>query len=252
MKSRQYLEMSSVARSVQSGSDMHTQSHRLAVGAARRIGKQLTRATWIVVAFGIFYPHPYRVVMALLVALPLIAVVLFVRKTEMYQIIDRKHDLRSRLVIPFMMPPFALFLRAMWDVSFLNKLPLAGLCIVAGLALAQFVISADRQLRAFRVGVVTVFLVAQAYSFGAITQLDILPDRSAPQRFETQVISKSFVAGQYSSWLLHVGPWGPQSNASEIQVSRDFYQSIQPNQTICIYLRRGFLRIPWYIVRRCG
>jgi hypothetical protein len=96
--------MSSVARPVQSSSDVHTQSHRLAVGAARRIAKQLTRATWIVAAFGIFYPHPYWAVMAILVALPLIAVTLFVRKSEMYQIIDRKHDLRACLVIPFMMP----------------------------------------------------------------------------------------------------------------------------------------------------
>jgi hypothetical protein len=40
--------------------------------------------------------------MVLLVALPLIAVMLFARKSEIYQIIDRKHDPLASLMIPMM------------------------------------------------------------------------------------------------------------------------------------------------------
>jgi hypothetical protein len=76
-------------------------------------------------------------------------------------------------------------------------------------------------------------------------------DRSATKMFERAVISKHFVTGQHASYYLHVGPWGPESSPSDLRVSGSLYRSIQPNQTVCIYLRSGALRIPWYVVRLC-
>jgi hypothetical protein len=221
------------------------------LGNARTTAKWLTRIAWVVSIGGWFYPRPYQLIMAILAALPLITVMLVVQSKGLYQVEGRRNDARPSLTIPFLFPGLILALRAITGIQFLHWMPFLTLCLLGGCVFTLLIASADRQTREHRWGMLTIFLLAAAYTFGVSAQADELLDRSPRQTFQVAVLSKRMVSGRSTTYYLRVTPWGPQSDANDVSVSRALYNSVAPKQTVCVNFLQGALKIPWYFVTAC-
>jgi hypothetical protein len=221
------------------------------LGTARTTAKWLTRMAWAVSIWGWFYPRPYQLIMAILAVFPLIAVMLVVQSKGLYQVEGRRNDARPSLAIPFLFPGLILALRAITGIQFLRWMPFLSLCLTGGCVLTLLIASVDRQTRDRRWGMLTIFLLAVAYTFGVSAQADELLDRSAPQVFRVAALSKRIAGGRSTAYYLRVEPWGPQPDANDVSVSRSLYNSVAPEQTVCINFLPGALKIPWYFVTTC-
>jgi hypothetical protein len=113
------------------------------------------------------------------------------------------------------------------------------------------VANTDWGMRERRWALLPVLLFGAVYTYGAIAQADTLLDKSEPKTFEAAILSKRISSGRNTTWYLQISPWGPQPEETEVSVPRPLYNSVFPNQTICVHLSDGALKIPWYYLSVC-
>lgn len=218
---------------------------------AKNIAQWLNRITFAIVVWGWIYPRPYQLAVVVLTAMPLVAIALLVRTKGLYQIEGRRNDARPSLAIPFILPGLILLLRSVTDFSFLRWESMLAWVMIGGLGITFVVASADWGARQRRSSVLVILLFSATFVFGAIAQANILLDKSVPATFRATVLNKRISSGRTTSWYLRVGPWGPQSRPTEVSVSRSLYNNVLPNQTVCVHLSDGGLKIPWYFISGC-
>ncbi len=224
-------------------------SDRLA--QAKKIAGAGTIAAFAATGWAWFFPRPYPVAIAVLGALPLVAIALLARSRGIYQIEGRRNDARPSLAVLFLLPAITLAMRAVQDVEVLEWNRVLSLVILGAIIPTVIIARSDRGLRT-RPGVVLLFFVFSAvYAYGAIIQVNALLDGSTPQTYEVGVVGKHVSSGRSTTYYLHVAPWGPQTDASDVSVGRRLYAVVGPSQTVCIDLRAGALKIPWYTVSAC-
>lgn len=218
---------------------------------AANYAKYLNWLTWAACAWGWFYPQPYLLVMLVLSALPLAAIFLGLRAKGVYQFEGRRNDARPSLALPVILPGATMALRALSDLSFLHWQQLLAPILVVSAALTALMASADPRMVQKRWPLLATLFLSLFYGGGATAQANALLDHSAPQVFQTEVLHKRISTGRHTTWYLRLAPWGPQRETSEVGVSRSFYSSVQPGQTVCVYFHPGALKIPWYAVAHC-
>lgn len=163
----------------------------------------------------------------------------------------RRHDARADLSLPFILPGFVLALRSVWDFEFLEWLPILKLAIVGSMVLTILLVGADRGMRERRLAFLVFLFLSSFYTFGAMAQTNALLDRSEGQVFQTQVLAKRISSGKSTTYYFMVDPWGPRSQPNELSVSRALYQATPVGQSVCVWLRKGSLRVPWFVVGSC-
>src|SRR5262249_36384092 len=91
-----------------------------------------------------------------------------------------------------------------------------------------------------------------AYGFGAGLEIDVLADSTKPTIYPTQVLQKRASRGSKSTtYYLTLGPWGAITGSDEISVSAARYHATQTGDTVCVYVGKGALHVPWYQVQYC-
>ncbi len=227
--------------------------HSPRLDQAKTVAKVLNGISIAAMVWGLFFPRPNDVMIALLACLPLIAIVMLAPSKGLYHMGGLRSDRRPSLGPAFLGCGLVLFLRALQDINLhpLYWVTAITSAILVGGVLTLIVVGADPRTRE---GTWALVLVgASIYSYGAIAEADTLLDRSAPRITEVLVVSKhsSSSARGSTSWYLRVGKWGPFLEPNDVSVPGPFYQSVSSGQTVCIKLYSGALNIPWYFVSTC-
>jgi hypothetical protein len=214
---------------------------------AKKTATALNWITGIASVWAWFYPVPYKIVIALLVALPLAAISLLVQSKGVYQMEGSRRDSRPSLAAPFMFPLLILAMRDIQDIHLFQWKPLLLAAIITSLALLLIIGTADRSLRNRPWTILILFIFGAVYTGATITQANSIFDRSSPQTFAVSVLGRHISSGGKStSYYIRVAPWGPSAEPGDIYVPRYIYRSVQPGQSIWINLYPGALRLPWY------
>lgn len=218
---------------------------------AYRFAKYLTWASGVAAVWGWFYPRPYLPVILILAALPPIAIYLGLRTKGVYQFDGQRNDARPSLAVPVIVPGLILALRAIYDLSFLRWQQLLSPIFLVTIVMTALIAAADPKTGKQRWSYLAVLFIAAGYAGGATAMADSLLDHSTPQVFQAEVLHKRISSGRSTTWYLQLAPWGPQDHPDEVSVHSSLYNSVQPGQTVCIYLYPGALKIPWFQVARC-
>ena len=219
---------------------------------AYRFAKYLTWASYVAAILGWFYPRPYSLVILVLAAIPPTAIYLGLSAKGVYQFDGKRNDARPSLAVPVIMPGMILALRALYDLSFLRWQQLLPPIFLVTLVLTSLIASADPKTGKQRWAYLATLLIAVGYAGGVTAMADSLLDHSTPQILQAQVLHKRISTGRHTTWYLELAPWGPQDHPDEVSVHRSLYNSVQPGQTVCIYLYPGTLKIPWFQVAHCS
>ena len=227
-----------------------TTDERLAnLASARRTAILLNIVTAGACVWALFFPQPYSLAVAVLALLPWVAVVVAARARGLIRIDQRRNDPHPFVAIPFLMPGFILALRAIFDIHLIGwQTPLVS-SVAVGVALWYSGFRADTSMK--RSSAVVLFLLLPAYGFGVFALSNAFLDHSLATRYAVHVIDKYTTSGRSTSYNFSLEPWGPETSVTNVGVSRSFYDSTAKGSTVCVYLRSGALRTPWYIVRRC-
>lgn len=227
------------------------QDRLVAVENAKKLATFFTVAASAVCAWGWFYPEPYWLVMGLLMGVPWFAFAITMRSGGLFRIDSRRNDPHPTVAIPFLLPGCVLAVRAASDINLLEWRAVLYLAILLGFALGAMAIIAYRSLRAHKGAMLAFVLLTILYSYGASVGANVIFDRAGATIFRATVIRKHVVSGRHTGYQLSLSPWGPQQEPSEVSISRQWYESLEPGDTVCTALHQGALHNRWYTVQPC-
>jgi hypothetical protein len=201
------------------------------------------------VLLAFFYPHPYRIAMLVMIALPWVALVLVKLSRGLIRIDEKKNDPHPTVAYAYMFPGFALALRAVSDFNVIQSTHAAVLFALVAAALTFFAVAANRSLRQKKPMIALLLVLTAAYGYGAVVEADALLDSSAETVYATQLLSMHIDHGKHTSYHLELGSWGPKFEPNDIEVDADIYGALRPGFRIHLALRHGALGVPWFYIK---
>ncbi|HSU33268.1 MAG TPA: hypothetical protein VLJ11_18725 [Bryobacteraceae bacterium] len=149
-----------------------------------------------------------------------------------------------------MYPGLVLGLRSLLDYNIFPSPVVAWFTIGLGglVCLAAFVV--DRSLRG-KIGTLIGLLVfSSAYGYGTAIEANALLDHSTGDTYLAHVEGKHIVSGRTTTYNLDLGPWGPKTKSSKLDVTRAMYNTIERGDLVYLTLKRGALGVNWYFMRQ--
>jgi hypothetical protein len=222
-----------------------------ALARAKRLARILNVVALVTLAWGLFYPRPYGVLVTVLIFLPWLAIGIVGRSKGLFRLDRYRNDVHPNLASSFIFPGFILTLRVLGDFNVLQWAQAVWLAVGLGILLSFAACMVDSALRAKRWTPVVLLFITVAYGFGAGLEANALLDRSPAIRYPAKITGKHISRGRRTVYYLHLEPWGPRREANNLAVARSFYQAAQPGESVCLRLRQGAFSIPWYMQVTC-
>jgi hypothetical protein len=224
----------------------------------RRLAQLRTFTGWLnrvgtgIALWGMFYPHPYRLVMVLLALCPPSAIAIVAASNGQIHIDQKARDKRPTLAILLMLPSIVLALRAFLDIDLLDWQPPLVIAVIAGALVASAAVAVDAEYRRWPMYLLTWAIVGVPWSFGVASELNAELDRGPRQEFATLVIDKHISSGKTRSWYLTVAAWGPVREPGDERVDSGFYEDTRIGDHVCVSLKPGAFGWRWYWLDRCA
>lgn len=235
----------------------HTQEEREgALKAARRIARTCNIAAALLVLWAFLLPVPYVLAVLVLATLPWAALFVALRSRKLIRVDEYGKSGYPSLLLCMLLAPLALAARAM-DFESLDWFRMVPISAVIGLVLFAAVLLTRAGRPAKPGGAAILFLFAAIYGFGAGFEANVLLDQSTPEVQTVEVYNKrekGFRQARrsfYRRYYLEFPPWGAVQRANSVVVSRATYDRTQPGDQVCVAIRPGALKVPWYRVEPC-
>lgn len=216
----------------------------------KAVAKYLNGGTVVLGIAAFVLPDYHHLATTLLIALPWVAVWLVARLQPLYRFSGKRNH--PNLVLPLFLPGLLLTAQALTEAHTFDVSGPLILACCGGLALTAAALRADPGFRQQRWTTILICVFLLSYGFGAGLEIDMLADSSPATIYHTQVLAKRASHGSKSTtYYLKVGPWGPITGADEISVPASRFHATHTGETICVYVGRGALLVPWYHVWDC-
>lgn len=219
---------------------------------ARNIARVLNWTGGLAAAWLFFYPNPYSYALVITLCIPLVSILSIKLSKGLIRFDERKNSPYPSVIAALFLPAAALMLRAIVDYQaddynrLLFLLPVT--CCV--LVMVLFIGSPEFDLRS-KQGVVTfigIIMLMTAYGFGVIITVNCTFDDSAPQIYHARILEKHVMRGKLTTYNLNITPWGIHTEPGEVEVDKQLYGQLSEGDEVSIYLMKGRLDIPWYVV----
>lgn len=233
------------------GVDENERFERL--GRSKRTARILNLLGGALFVWGTFVPRPYELVIILLLVAPWLAALVAWRSGGLFQLDERRNDVKPSLVFLALFPMLALMLRAVLDYQTVGWLPqtVAALFIGTALFVAQRVAHAD--VRANSLTALVTFLVAfLAYGYGAALHINALAESSDMQQIRYLLREKHISKGNVTTYKVKLDK--VHMNAPDVdsaEVTSYFYEMLKTGDSVCLAFRPGALGIKWYSAGPC-
>ncbi len=188
---------------------------------------------------------------------PVVVLLLLYRSPLLYAVFKAKKDPRAELLWPLMISAAGLSLSNQGA----NMVSWSPLLMWMALAAAAMILAFYGPIRGsvqFSRALIGLIVFSVFYSWGAVTSVDVLGDESAGTIYTIHVVQKyEHVShgrgGQTTTYYLKTEPWGPyEESIQSIKVGPETYGATNEGDLICIRLRPGLLRGPWYEMEPCN
>lgn len=216
---------------------------------AKKAAWYLNTASWGVLAWLFFYPHPYNIATSVAAAFPLLAILTCYAYRGFMKGDDTDKSAYPSVLNALIMPSIVLMLRAILDFNILAYEK--GWLIMGFMAATLYIAymlptggfapkTASHYFMMFFLPVMTF-----AYSFGTYVVLNCQADTSTPAYYRTVIESKRISKGKSTTYYLTLNPWGEIKEPEEVTVTYSEYDYAQPGDTVTILQHPGYLKLPW-------
>jgi hypothetical protein len=204
-----------------------------------------------------FYPHPYKVIFAVVLSLPIIGLILngLSRPSlaSLVSISNQKGEEKYDLADFIEFPGLVILIRVLIDYEFESfysvlKVGTLGFIVLLILLGATHKL-VDKTNRNRSLIYLTVIGNIAIYSYAATYGVNCVYDTSEPKVYQAKVIDKMISRGRrHTTYYLKVEPWGHHRDAEKISIAPSQYEETQIGQTVSIDYKEGLLGIPWYYI----
>jgi hypothetical protein len=203
-------------------------------------------------AWAMFKPVPYQAAVLASMAIPPVSLATIIYFRGLIRMYGKRDAMLPTLPGGLIFPALAVLLRALIDFELFDHAKVWPPVAIATICLTPLIlIGAKKSMKTLsdRVSITIVGgLLAAAYSYGSVVVLNCLFDNSAPAEYSATVLKKRISSGKSRSYYLELTPWGPRTKPDEVQVSKSFYNRIDSNAEVGVYVWKGRLNIPWITV----
>ncbi len=214
-----------------------------------RFARPVNIVAGVVGLWGLLYPRPYPLVIAILIFLPVVALGLVARSKGILRFDQYKNDPHPHVAGAIIFPPMTLALRSVVDFSILSSTHALWLTIGVAAVVWFATTKADSTLTSRRIGSFAIAAFMLAYGYGAGLQTNVLLDRSAWTSYTATIAEKHVSRGRGTSYKLRLKPWGPKKDGSTVTVAANLFNVLEPGDFVILGVRQGFLGVPWYGVQ---
>lgn len=211
-------------------------------------------------AWFFFYPKPYEILLAVLLAIPIVGLFLNgLHKPSMASLVEisaNKNGDDDYDVADFIdVAAWVILIRVLLDFEFESFysmiIPGTISCIIilTILFLTHKLIAKSTRNK-WWIYASLIFNVS-LYSYAGTYAANCTYDYSEPTVFETKVLNKTISRGRRrTTYYVKVAPWGHHYDEEKISVSRNQYAELNLGDSIKIDLKEGLFNIPWYYIER--
>ncbi len=218
---------------------------------------------WITIglaAWFFIYPEPYKLLLGVLLAIPIIGLLLNgLHKPSMATLVeisadkdgDDKYDVADFIDIA----AWIILIRVVIDFEFdsINSMIIPGtvacIIILAILFMTHKLIENTTRNK-WWIYTSLIFNVS-LYSYAGTYAANCAYDYSTPTVYQTEVLNKKVSKRRRSTtYYVEVAPWGHHYDKEKIAVPRDQFYELEVGNMIDIELKEGLFNIPWYYIKR--
>jgi len=223
---------------------------QVAPSKARQIAYILDGGAVTATGWAYIDPQPYPIIMGAMIAMPWVAIAMIVISKDTFAIDDDPKNGRASLAALFICPGLVLALRVMTDMHVLEWKPVLVATLVGLILFALILAVTDHWKR--RSSFIAAVLLSTAYCYGATVMLNGLLDRSEAKVYPVKVLAKHVSRSRKSTtYHFEIAPWGPMFQNDDVNVTGFLYQQVRVGQNICVILREGALKVPWFGLEVC-
>jgi hypothetical protein len=244
------LEASNQEVAGNEGAGLTPEQRFASLAQAKKLATALSVAGWVSLAWTFAYPYPPQMLAVILAAQPWAALFLVSRLHGLIRVGERKNDVRPNVAFGLILPGLALAFLSLRGPHILHWRSVMWLSVAVGFALVGFARTVDRSQKA-KWSAFGLFVVSLFYGWGSVVELNTVFDKSQTTIYPVPIVSKHITHGKSTSYNLKLAAWEFETAGTQVSVSRDLYESVQPGDPVCVVLRAGALRIPWYRVTSC-
>ncbi|MGC2780760.1 MAG: hypothetical protein WA418_34500 [Bradyrhizobium sp.] len=216
------------------------------IGAAGFTILTVALALW-----SLFPSFPAGQLIAVVVAIPLVALILTLRFPDRFRIGLGSGYAAANLGTGCIVAAGTLAARTLSDVNLVSWLPLTAFAIAVAIIFLLVAARFETQLRRRGWRLLLAALFVGAYAFGTLGQFNTALDRSAPSLLRSRVLSKHLGHSRLATYQLTLDAWGPFATPTDAHVPQELYERLQPGDTVCLRLRDGAFRMAWFTVAAC-
>ncbi|HLZ87895.1 MAG TPA: hypothetical protein VKQ52_11660 [Puia sp.] len=199
----------------------------------------------------VFYPQPFDLSLTLIFLAPLVALVMIRRFRGLIRFYSVKSSPYPSLGMMIGFTAGGGAVRAGMAYNLYEFPSSAWLLLLAGAAgmllliflLAREAFTGEKRKSLVIIGVA---VAALAYSYGLLVNTNCHYDRSTARVLPVAVTGKRASHGKSTTYYLQLAPWGRFPEGREVDVSKSFYNNIQPRDTVLVLLNQGRWDIPWF------
>jgi len=218
---------------------------------AQRVATGFTVAAILLAGWSLFPSFPAGQLVAVLVAMPLLALILALRFPGRFRIGLGVGYAAANLGTGCAVAAGALLARTLSDINLVSWLPLTAFAIAVAMIFLIVAARFETQLRRRGWRLLLAALFVGAYACGALGQFNTALDRSAPALLRSRVLSKHLGHSRLATYQITLEPWGPFARPTDAHVPQALYERLQAGDTICLRLRDGAFRMAWFTVAAC-
>ncbi|MGJ4945778.1 hypothetical protein ACQR1W_34815 [Bradyrhizobium sp. HKCCYLS1011] len=218
---------------------------------AQRLAAGLTVAAVVLALVALFGPQPNDRLLALLVALPLLALLFVIAWRDRFRIGLGAGSAQANLAAPCAVAACALFARTWLDLNLVSWLPLIAFALAVGLIFLVAAARFESNLRRRWWRLIAAAVITAAYAFGVLGQFDQRLDGSPQSMLRSRIVEKHLGHSRIATYHLALAPWGPFDTVTDATVLQDLYERLETGDPVCVRLRDGAFGIAWFTVAAC-
>ncbi|CCE00060.1 hypothetical protein [Bradyrhizobium sp. STM 3809] len=217
---------------------------------ARRIALGFTLTAIALAGWSLFPSFPAGQLIAVVTALPLLALILTLRFPGRFRI-GLGTGYGANLGTGCIVAAGTLAARTLSDINLVRWLPLTAFAIAVAVVFLIVAIRFETQLRRRGWRLLLAAIFVGAYAFGALGQFNTALDRSAPALLRSRVLAKHLGHSRLAAHQVTLEAWGPFAAATDAHVAQPLYERLQPGDTVCLRLGDGAFGMAWFTVAAC-
>jgi hypothetical protein len=205
----------------------------------------------VIALAALFGPQPDDALLALLVALPLLAIICVIAWRRLFRIGLGTGLTQANLAAACAVAASALFARTLLDLNLVSWWPPTAFAAAVAVAFLAAAVRREHHPHRRWWRLLASSAVIGAYAFGMLGQFNLRLDRSPQAVLRSRVLDKHPGNGRIATHRVTLAPWGPFIAPTDATVPQPLYEQLEIGDPACVRLHDGALGMAWYTVMAC-